>query len=98
MKKMLFVGIDKIFKPIKIKFLNENYQYNSLIGNPKYAIGYCGKNGYSLVKNTLFGYKYVKMYSFGGAPIIAFYDNLNEARETLRAYVLDKYCGDISGW
>jgi hypothetical protein len=93
MKKILFVGVDKIFKPIIFKFLNENYQ-----GLSKYAIGYCEKNGYSLVKNTLFGYKYVKMYSFSGAPIIAFYDNLNEARETLRAYVLDKYCGDISGW
>ncbi len=98
MHKFLFIGINKIDKPSKILCLNEKYENVFTKFRPKYAIGYCEKNGYSLVKNTLFGYKNVKTHSFGGASIVAFYDNLEEAKETLRYYVLDKYCGDISGW
>jgi hypothetical protein len=98
MKKLLFLGIDKITKSKKIFCLDEKYEFNVLTNRPKYAIGYCKKNGYSLVKDTLFGYKHVKRYSFGGARIVVFYDNLEEAKEVLRLYVLDKYCADINIW
>jgi hypothetical protein len=101
MEKLLFLGIDKITKPTRIHCLDEKYElykFNVLTNRPKYAIGYCKKNGYSLVKDTLFGYKHVKRYSFCGAPIVVFYDNLEEAKEVLRLYVLDKYCADINIW
>ena len=98
MKKLLFVGIDKITKPTKIFCLYEKDENVLTKFHPPYAIGYCEKNGYSLVKNTLFGYKNVKMHSFGGASIVAFYDNLEEAKKILRYYVLDKYCGNINDW
>ena len=88
MQKRFF---NKIAQPSEIFtfHLNKRILYGTI--RPKYAIGFCQKNGYSIVKKTLFGYKNITEFSLGGASLINCFDNFQEAKEHLQWWVLAKY-------
>ena len=88
MQKRFF---NKIAQPSEIFTFHLNKRILYGTNRPKYAIGFCQKNGYSIVKNTLFGYKNITELSFGGASFINCFDNFQEAKEHLQWWVLAKY-------